>query len=118
MTYKVLIPQDVAQPGKDYLRERGYEIKMGSGISLLLLQEIARMRLESTGRASGARLCLVDPNDAGLDGLPEPQVELPEGVGIHIRRVEARLRVVLAEVGYVHAADDTATARTRRADAH
>jgi D-3-phosphoglycerate dehydrogenase len=33
MTYKVLIPQDVAQPGKDYLRERGYEIKMGSGIT-------------------------------------------------------------------------------------
>ena len=32
MAYKVLIPQDVAQPGKDYLCERGYEIKMGSGI--------------------------------------------------------------------------------------
>ena len=33
MAYRVLIPQDVAQPGKDYLRERGYEIKMGSGIT-------------------------------------------------------------------------------------
>jgi len=33
MAYKVLIPQDVAQPGKDYLRERGYEIKLGSGIT-------------------------------------------------------------------------------------
>ena len=33
MAYKVLIPQDVAQPGKDYLRQRGYEIKMGSGIT-------------------------------------------------------------------------------------
>jgi D-3-phosphoglycerate dehydrogenase len=33
MAYNVLIPQDVAQPGKDYLRERGYEIKMGSGIT-------------------------------------------------------------------------------------
>lgn len=33
MAYKVLIPQDVAQPGKDYLLERGYEIKMGSGIT-------------------------------------------------------------------------------------
>jgi D-3-phosphoglycerate dehydrogenase len=33
MAYKVLIPQDVAQSGKDYLRERGYEIKMGSGIT-------------------------------------------------------------------------------------
>jgi D-3-phosphoglycerate dehydrogenase len=33
MPYKVLIPQDVAQPGKDYLRQRGYEIKMGSGLT-------------------------------------------------------------------------------------
>jgi D-3-phosphoglycerate dehydrogenase len=33
MAYKVLIPQDVAQPGKDFLRERGYEIKMGGGVT-------------------------------------------------------------------------------------
>jgi D-3-phosphoglycerate dehydrogenase len=33
MAYRVMIPQDVAQPGKDYLRDRGYEIKMGSGIT-------------------------------------------------------------------------------------
>jgi len=33
MGYKVLLPQDVAQEGKDVLRERGYEIKMGSGIT-------------------------------------------------------------------------------------
>jgi D-3-phosphoglycerate dehydrogenase len=33
MAYIVLIPQDVLPPGKDYLRERGYEIKMGSGIT-------------------------------------------------------------------------------------
>jgi D-3-phosphoglycerate dehydrogenase len=33
MAYQVLIPQDVAQPGKSYLRDRGYEIKMGSGIT-------------------------------------------------------------------------------------
>jgi len=33
MAYRILIPQDVAQPGKDYLRDRGYEIKMGSGIT-------------------------------------------------------------------------------------
>jgi D-3-phosphoglycerate dehydrogenase len=33
MAYQVLIPQDVAQPGKNYLRERGHEIKMGSGIT-------------------------------------------------------------------------------------
>ena len=31
MAYKVLIPQDIAKEGKDFLLERGYEIKMGSG---------------------------------------------------------------------------------------
>lgn len=31
MSYKVLIPQDIAEEGKAYLLERGYEIKMGSG---------------------------------------------------------------------------------------
>lgn len=31
MAYTVLIPQDIAEEGKQYLRERGYEIKMGSG---------------------------------------------------------------------------------------
>ena len=34
MTYRVLIPQDIAQSGKDYLRDRGYEIKMGRGITV------------------------------------------------------------------------------------
>ena len=32
--YKVLIPQDVMEEGKAYLREKGYEIKMGSGITV------------------------------------------------------------------------------------
>ena len=34
MAYKVLIPQDIVDEGKAYLRERGYEIKMGSGITV------------------------------------------------------------------------------------
>jgi D-3-phosphoglycerate dehydrogenase len=34
MAYRVLIPQDVAQSGKDYLRDWGYEIKMGSGTTV------------------------------------------------------------------------------------
>lgn len=33
MGFKVLIPQDVSDTGKAYLRELGYEIKMGSGMS-------------------------------------------------------------------------------------
>lgn len=31
VAYKVLIPQDIVEEGKSYLRQRGYEIKMGSG---------------------------------------------------------------------------------------
>lgn len=34
MAYQVLIPQDVAREGKDYLLERGYKIKMGTGITV------------------------------------------------------------------------------------
>ncbi|MGE4283077.1 MAG: hydroxyacid dehydrogenase [Clostridia bacterium] len=34
MALKVLIPQDVAKEGKDYLLQHGYEIKMGSNISV------------------------------------------------------------------------------------
>ncbi|MEY8352777.1 hydroxyacid dehydrogenase [Lachnospiraceae bacterium 54-53] len=31
MAYKVLIPQDIASQGKEFLLERGYEIRMGTG---------------------------------------------------------------------------------------
>jgi len=34
MGFKVLIPQDVSKVGKDYLLERGYEIKMGKSITV------------------------------------------------------------------------------------
>lgn len=39
MKYKVLIPQDVSDEGKNYLLERGYEIKMGSGTTEDILKE-------------------------------------------------------------------------------
>lgn len=39
MSYKVLIPQDVAAVGKKYLTDRGCEIKMGSGISVDIIKE-------------------------------------------------------------------------------
>ncbi len=34
MAYKVLIPQDIAEDGKKFLRDKGYQVKLGSGISL------------------------------------------------------------------------------------
>jgi D-3-phosphoglycerate dehydrogenase / 2-oxoglutarate reductase len=39
MRYKVLIPQDIVEEGKAWLRERGYEVKMGSGATV---EDIAR----------------------------------------------------------------------------
>ena len=39
MEKKVLIPSDISQPGKDYLRERGYVIKMGRGIDEQTIME-------------------------------------------------------------------------------
>ena len=41
MEQKVLIPSDISQPGKDYLRERGYVIKMGRGIDEQTIMEDA-----------------------------------------------------------------------------
>ena len=44
--------------------------KMGSGIALLLAQEMARTELECSGRIAGsARLFLIDTNDDALAGL-------------------------------------------------
>ena len=34
MSYTVLIPQDIVEEGKKYLRDRGYKIKIGKGISV------------------------------------------------------------------------------------
>lgn len=34
MAYTVLIPQDVVEEGKKYLTDRGYKIKMGSGVTV------------------------------------------------------------------------------------
>ncbi len=34
MSYKVLIPQDIAEDGKKLLRDKGYQVKLGSGISV------------------------------------------------------------------------------------
>jgi 3-hydroxyacyl-CoA dehydrogenase len=43
--------------------------KMGSGISLLLAQELARTRLSPEGKGKLHRLALIDVNEAALDGL-------------------------------------------------
>lgn len=42
MSYRVLIPQDVAEEGKRFLRERGHEIVMGSGATAQTVANEAR----------------------------------------------------------------------------
>lgn len=39
MAYKVLLPPDIDEEGKRFLRERGYEIKMGSGVTVDAIRE-------------------------------------------------------------------------------
>ena len=39
MAATVLIPQPIAEEGKDYLRERGYNVKMGSGHTVEIIKE-------------------------------------------------------------------------------
>lgn len=43
---KILIPQEIAQAGKQYLFDKGYEIKMGTSIDPhSLAEEIADVRI-------------------------------------------------------------------------
>jgi D-3-phosphoglycerate dehydrogenase len=42
MVYKVFIPQPIAEEGMMYLRERGYEIKIGTGTTVDLMKEEVR----------------------------------------------------------------------------
>ena len=43
MEKKVLIPSDISQPGKDYLAEKGYTIKMGRGTDEQTILEDGRL---------------------------------------------------------------------------
>lgn len=43
--------------------------KMGSGIALLLSQEMGRINAEDNGKASGSHLYLIDTNEEALQGL-------------------------------------------------
>lgn len=78
MGEKILLPQDIAQCGKDYLLERGYEIKIGDGISE---EEIVRnvkdcsaiiARLGNYSRKvleAGSQLRVIARHGAGFDNI-------------------------------------------------
>lgn len=78
MGYRVLIPEDISAPGKDYLRQRGYEIRMGTGLQesdilrdiqgcdavLVRNQPVTRAILEAE-----PRLRVVAKHGVGLDKI-------------------------------------------------
>lgn len=78
MGKKVLLPQDIAEPGKRYLRERGYEIIQGSGIIEEQIMKdvagcdaiIARLG-EFTGKVmeAGPDLKIIARHGAGYDNI-------------------------------------------------
>jgi D-3-phosphoglycerate dehydrogenase len=78
MSYKVLIPQDIAAEGKEFLLERGYEIKMGSGITEAdLMRDVAdcdaillRMaKISQAVLAAGKHLRVVARHGAGYNNV-------------------------------------------------
>lgn len=78
MAHKVLIPQDVAEEGKQYLRERGYEIKMGSGISEDILKSevqdcsailVRTAQLSAAVLKAGPELKAIGRHGVGYDNI-------------------------------------------------
>ena len=90
MTYKVLIPQDISQAGKQFLKKKGYEIKMGSGISVETLKEevqdchaiLARTALfPREVLEAGKMLKVIGRHGVGTDNI---DVEAATQLGIYV----------------------------------
>ncbi len=78
MAYRVLLPQDIAEEGKAWLRERGYEVRLGSGISEdTLKREIADCEavlvrtatLTAQVLRAGRRLRVIARHGVGVDNI-------------------------------------------------
>ena len=78
MAYRVLLPQDIAAEGKTWLRERGYELRLGSGIDpATLKREIAdcdavlvrTARLPAEVLRAAPRLRVVGRHGVGVDNI-------------------------------------------------
>ncbi len=78
MGFKIFIPQETAPAGKDYLKELGYEIKMGTGISEEeLIRDVAdcdavmlrTAKFTEKVIAAGKKLKLIARQGAGYDNV-------------------------------------------------
>jgi D-3-phosphoglycerate dehydrogenase len=90
MGFKVLIPQDIVEEGKQYLIERGYEIKMGSGISVEILKKevedcdaiLARTALfPAEVIRAGRKLKVIARHGVGVDNI---DVDTATELGIYV----------------------------------
>ncbi len=88
--HKILIAQDISEKGKQYLQERGYEIKMGSGISVeVLAREVVDCSAIVARTAeyprevlqAGKDLKVVGRHGVGVDNI---DVEAATELGIYV----------------------------------
>jgi D-3-phosphoglycerate dehydrogenase len=78
MAYKILIPQPIAEEGKNYLRERGYEIKISTGYTVDILKEDVKdcdailmrtAQLPAEVLQAGKRLKVIGRHGVGVDNI-------------------------------------------------
>lgn len=90
MAYTVLIPQPIAEEGKDYLRERGFEIKIGSGHTLEIMVEeikgcdallIRTAPVTKDVLKAGTRLKVIGRHGTGVDNI---DIQAATELGIYV----------------------------------
>lgn len=78
MAYTVLVPQPIAEEGKKFLRDRGYEVKMGSGWTVEIMREevvdcdailIRTALLPAEVLKAGSKLKAVGRHGTGVDNI-------------------------------------------------
>ncbi len=88
--YKILIPQDISEVGKNYLLERGYELKVGVPVDTeSLKREVAdadglivrNARYPKEVLEAGKKLKVVARHGTGVDNI---DVEAATGLGIQV----------------------------------
>ena len=103
MSYKVLIPQDIAEEGKEFLLKRGYEIKMGSGTTeadmirdvadcdaiLLRTAKVSKSVLEA-----GSNLRIVARHGAGYNNV---DIDAASELGIWVTNAPDSTTISVAE---------------------
>lgn len=83
--YKILIPEDIAQSGKQYLIERGYELKVGVSTDLETLKYeigdadgliVRNARYPKEVLEAGKRLKVIGRHGTGVDNIAVKDAEL------------------------------------------